>query len=228
MNTYIETSSSPRRVAVLGATGGTGRLVVRRLLDLGVAVTAISRREPHLPGTRSMAIDLVDTTVDDLAQAIDGADAVVFAAAGDSSRVDHRGAVMTIEAAEAVGVSRFVLLSGMGVGRERPAQFSGGFWNTYFGMKELAERRLRSSALDWTIVQPGELTDEPPVGTIRLAPTGDLPIDMVTRADVAALIVASLHTSAAVGRSWEILRGTTPITEAMTRAARLEDEGAHA
>lgn len=206
-------------IAVFGASGQTGARVVDRLLEAGHEVLALARRpSPSRPGVRSARVDLGSTPTDELVSVLDGVDAVVFAAGGDPRGVDRDGAIRTIEAAERVGVGRYVLLTGMGVGRDRPAELYGGFWDTYFGAKEESERRLRASSLRWTILQPGELLNAPGTGRVVVAPTGDLEIGAITRDDVAALIVEVLHRDDAAGYTWEILQGSEPVADAVSRA----------
>jgi uncharacterized protein YbjT (DUF2867 family) len=64
-------------------------------------------------------------------------------------------------------------------------------WAAYIAAKTAAEDDLRTRDLDWTIVRPGGLTDDPPAGRIRLAPP-PLPPGTISRADVAAVIAALL------------------------------------
>ena len=206
-------------IAVFGATGQTGRRVVERLLREGHEVLAVSRREvPRRQSLRSAQVDLSTASTDSLRAVLDGIDAVVFAAGGDSIRVDRDGAIRTIEAAERAGVRQYVLLTGMGVGRDRPAELHGGFWDTYFAAKESSERRLRASPMQWTILQPGELLNSPGRGRIELAPTGSLAIGAITRDDVAEVITAVLTRDDAAGRTWEILEGAVPVADAISRA----------
>ncbi|MBA8815566.1 uncharacterized protein YbjT (DUF2867 family) [Microbacterium halimionae] len=208
-------------VAVFGASGQTGRRVVERLLREDCDVLAISRRDTRTgQRLRSARVDLSSASTALLRGVLDGVDAVVFAAGGDSLRVDRDGAIRTIEAAEQAGVGRYVLLTGMGVGRDRPAELYGGFWDTYFSAKEESERRLRSSPMQWTILQPGELLNSPGRGRVEFAPTGTLEIGAISREDVAAVITTVLSRDDSAGRSWEILEGTEPITDAITLASK--------
>lgn len=208
-------------VAVFGASGQTGRRVVERLLREGHDVLAVSRRDtPTGQHLRSARVDLSSASTDLLQAVLDGVDAVVFAAGGDPLRVDRDGAIRTIEAAERAGVGRYVLLTGMGVGRDRPAGLYGGFWDTYFGAKEDSERRLRASSMQWTILQPGELLNSPGRGRVEFAPTGALAIGAITRDDVAEVITTVLARDDAAGRSWEILEGPEPVADAISRVVR--------
>lgn len=209
-------------IAVFGASGQTGRRVVDRLLAKGHEVLAIGRRStPQRQRLRSAQVDLATATTDQLEVVLDGVDAVVFAAGGDSMRVDRDGAIRTIQAAEHAGVNRYILLTGMGVGRDRPADLYGGFWDTYFGAKEDSERRLRTSPMQWTIVQPGELLNSPGHGGVELAPTGSLAIGAVSRDDVAEVIVTMLSRDDAAGLSLELVEGTEAIPDAISRAILL-------
>jgi uncharacterized protein YbjT (DUF2867 family) len=129
------------------------------------------------------------------------------------------------EAAERAGVGRYVLLTGMGVGRDRPAELQGGFWDTYFAAKEDSERRLRASSLRWSILQPGELLNSPGRGRVQVAPTGTLAIGAITRDDVAEVIVTVLDRDDALGASWEILEGARTVAEAVSEMRRTDSSG---
>ncbi|RWZ46227.1 NAD-dependent epimerase/dehydratase family protein [Labedella phragmitis] len=210
-------------VAVFGASGQTGRRVVDRLVEGGRDVIALGRsvdgRWGSAPHVRTSTVDLAHVESAELVELLEGVDAVVFAAAGDPERVDRDGAIRVIGAAERAGVARFVLLTGMGVGRSRPAALYGGFWDSYFGAKEESERRLRASTLSWTIIQPGELLASPGSGRVALAATGALPIGAVSRDDVAGVITAALENAASAGHTWELVRGDDPIADAIARAS---------
>ncbi|MBP2266188.1 uncharacterized protein YbjT (DUF2867 family) [Pseudarthrobacter sp. PvP004] len=196
-------------VAVFGSSGQTGRRVVDHLAREGHDVLAVSRRAAvgSSPQVRTAAADLTRASVSQLREILDGVEAVVFAAAGDPIRVDRDGALRVIEAAEQAGVTRFVLITGMGVGRTRPAEYYGGFWDTYFGAKEASEHALRASRLSWTILQPGELLNDTGRGRVELALTGSLPIGAVTRDDLAAVAAAVVNRADSAGHGWEVVGG---------------------
>jgi uncharacterized protein YbjT (DUF2867 family) len=209
-------------VAVFGATGQTGRRVVDRLARAGHDVLAVSRRPGggRSPQIRTATADLTRATVSELREILNGVHAVVFAAAGDPIRVDRDGALRVIEAAEQAGVTRLVLITGMGVGRTRPAEYYGGFWDTYFGAKAASERALRASGLSWTILQPGELLNDRGRDRVALAPTGSLPIGAVTRDDVAAVATAVVDRADAAGHGWEVVDGNLSIESAIDAAVQ--------
>ncbi len=156
---------------------------------------------------------------------LSGADAAVFAAgAGPGSgvarkdTVDRAAAVLFAEAAERAGVRRFVQISSMGAGDEVTPEVEakvGEVFAAYLRAKAAAERDLRARDLDWTILRPGRLTDEPGTGMVRLAdevPRADVPRDDV--AEVVRLLVADTTT---YGRTLELTSGDTPVAEALGR-----------
>jgi len=155
---------------------------------------------------------------DAIARSIAGCDAVVFAAgAGPGSgparkqTVDYGGAVKLIEAAKLNGIRRYVIVSAIGAGRpERWSEES----RPYNEAKAGADRELAASGLDYTIVRPGRLTDDPGTGLIEAAAElergGEIPRD-----DVAATLLACLDTPATIGKTFEVLSGEAPIAEAL-------------
>ncbi|MEU4560044.1 SDR family oxidoreductase [Actinoplanes sp. NPDC023936] len=149
---------------------------------------------------------------------VKGADAVVFAAgAGPGSgserkaTVDLGGAVKLTEAAKALGVRRYVMISS--IGAERPEAASGSML-PYLEAKAEADRHLIASGLDYTVIRPGALTDDPGTGRVRLTTElgGRAP---VSRADVAAVLAEVLRTPSTIGVVAELFTGDVPIPEAV-------------
>jgi uncharacterized protein YbjT (DUF2867 family) len=148
----------------------------------------------------------------DLSGCCRGADAVVFAAgAGPGSgperkrTVDLGAAVKLMEA----GVRRYVMVSAIAAGR--PGDWSEPM-RPYYEAKAEADRRLEESGLDYTIVRPGGLTDDP--GTRLVAVGTDLAGD-IPRDDVAAVLLAVLETPGTIGKTFELVSGDTPVDEAV-------------
>ena len=182
------------------------------------------RADIERAGGTPVLIDLEATTVDALVPVIRGADAVVFAAgAGPGSgvarkdTVDRAAAVLLADAAQAAGVRRYVLVSSTGVD-DPPRPGTDEVWAAYLTAKKAAEEAIRDSGLDWTILRPGSLTDQPGTGRVLLAPPpvgrGD-----VTRDDTAAVLVALLDTPATAGRILELRAGDTGVSDAVTAYA---------
>jgi nucleoside-diphosphate-sugar epimerase len=170
-------------------------------------------------GANPVVCDLESAPVSEVAGHLDGADAVVFAAgAGPGSgaarkdTVDRGAAVLLADAAEQAGVRRYLMISAMGADREPPPGTDPVF-AAYLRAKGAADAYLASRAgLDWTILRPGRLTDEPGTGQVRLAVrTGR---GVVPRDDVAAVLLALLDTPTG-GMTLELVTGETPVDEAV-------------
>ena len=157
---------------------------------------------------------------DDITPLVAGADAVVFAAgAGPGSgperkrTVDYGGAVKLIEAAKANGVSRYVIVSSMGADNPLRGPES---MRQYQEAKAAADEALRESGLDFTIVRPGMLTEDPCTGLVDAAPSlgrrGSIPRD-----DVAAVLLAVLDAPSTISMTFELLSGDTPVDEAVRK-----------
>ncbi|MFF7550582.1 NAD(P)-dependent oxidoreductase [Streptomyces canus] len=183
---------------ILGATGPTGRHVVDMALQSGDTVTVLARRPEALE-------DLADhvtvvggdaTSHHDVVKAMIGQDVVISALGRRASvRADDlfaRAAAAVIGAAEEVGVSRLVWLSSFGVGDTfRSASAAQKviyrtLLRNIYANKEISERAIRSSVLDWTLVYPTMLTKGPAKGSYlvgeRLPMKGN---PTISRADVA-------------------------------------------
>jgi uncharacterized protein YbjT (DUF2867 family) len=91
-------------------------------------------------------------------------------------------------------------------------------WAAYVDAKTAAEEDLRTRDLDWTILRPGRLTDDPATGRVRLEES--LPHEPVTRADVARVIAALLDTPETAERTLELVGGDTPVEDAVRAHAR--------
>jgi len=208
--------------------GGHGKIALRltaRLAARADIVTSLIRNPDHRAdveqaGGRPVVVDLEATTVDDLAPILSGADAVVFAAgAGPGSgaarkdTVDRAAAVLLAEAARAAGVHRYLLVSSTGVD-DPPRPGTDEVWAAYLAAKKAAEEAVRASALAWTILRPGALTDDPGTGRVLLAPPPVPPAE-VTRDDTAAVLVALLDTPATAGQVLELRAGDTDVDKAV-------------
>jgi uncharacterized protein YbjT (DUF2867 family) len=208
-------------VVVAGGHGKVGLRLLRLLAERGDRARGLIRNSDHAAdleavGSESVLADLEGQ--DSIAEEVAGADAVVFAAgAGAGSgperkrTVDYGGAVKLIEAAKANDVSRYLIVSAMGVGR--PESWSGQM-RPYYQAKADADRAVAESGLDHTIVRPGFLTDDPGTGHIRVAEvleeSGRIPRD-----DVAATLLAGLDAPNTIGKAFDLIGGDTPVGEAV-------------
>ncbi len=212
------------RIAVVG---GHGQVAQHLLIDLrrtehepvALVRNPDYREELESRGAEVRLLDIEDSTADDFAAAFEGCDAVVFAAGGGPDgnlerkrTVDLEGSLKSIEGARKAGVRRFVQISAINVD-EPVADDAGEVWKAYVGAKRDSDAALRASDLDWTIIRPGRLTDDPAAGTVSLAPR--LERGEVTRADVAAVVAAVIDAPHTVGQQVDLVGGDTPIPDAV-------------
>ncbi len=207
-------------VVVAGGHGQIGLQLLRLLTERGDRGRGLIRNPDHAPDLEAAGAEPVVCDMeaeDDLAPFVEGADAVVFAAgAGPGSgparkrTVDLGAAVKLIEAARSHGIRRYVMVSAIGV--SRPENVSEQM-RPYYDAKAEADRRLADSDLDWTIVRPGGLTNDPGTGRVRAGE--DIGSGEVPRADVAATLAAVLQTDSTIGKAFDLLSGDTPIDEAI-------------
>ena len=127
--------------------------------------------------------------------------------------MDRDGAIKLLDAAAAAGVRRYVIISGAGV--EDPPTGDEVF-EIYLRAKAEADAAVETSALDWTILRPGGLTDIPGTGNVRIdtAPfSGSIPRD-----DVAAVIARVLPDHQTHGRILYVNSGTQRLDDALRDA----------
>ncbi|WP_260706513.1 NAD(P)-dependent oxidoreductase [Edaphobacter flagellatus] len=182
------------RLAILGATGGIGRLLLSHALDQGHNVTAYARAPQKIgisaPRLQVIGGDLYDA--EQMAQAIHGSDAVLSAFGPTTLRRTHLrrdfGRTL-VRAMHLSGVSRFIHVSSAFCFRQGGLLYSV-MTNTLFRNVTDdhcdADNEMAQSDLDWTILRPPRLLDKPASGNLRVV-AGGLPKSAYTisRADVA-------------------------------------------
>jgi uncharacterized protein YbjT (DUF2867 family) len=212
------------RIAIAGGHGQVARLLSRALAARGDIPLALVRQLGHVAdvtadGAEAVVLDLERANARDVAEAVAGADAVVFAAgAGPGSSIARKDAVdraaagLLADGAELAGVRRYVMVSSMGAGAPPPAGTDEVF-AAYLVAKRAGEDDLRSRDLDWTILRPGGLTDDAATGTVRL--DDHVPRGTVSRTDVATVLTALLHEPRTAGLVLELVGGVVPVGAAV-------------
>ena len=209
------------QVVIAGGHGQIALHLERLLADSGHRVLALIRSRDQDSDVREAGAEPVICDLeqeDDLSHYVRGADAVVFAAgAGPGSgperkkTVDLDAAVKLIDAARRAGAHRYLIVSS--VGAHDPSSGSEQM-RPYLEAKAEADRRVADSGLDWTIVRPGRLTNGPGTGRVLLSDDmttyGEVP-----REDVARVLAACLGDPAAVGKTFVLVSGETPVDEAV-------------
>ena len=207
-------------VAIAGGHGQIALHLTRKLQERGDRVRSLIRNPDHgddvrAAGGEPVVCDLEAADDQTVAQAVEGADAVVFAAgAGPGSgserklTMDLGGAVKLIAAAKGADIRRYVIVSSRGADPEAPGDDT---FAVYLRAKGEADAALAESGLEYTIVRPGRLTDEPGTGRVR-TDTGN---GSIPREDVAAVLAAVLAEPGTAGATFLLVSGETPIDEAV-------------
>jgi uncharacterized protein YbjT (DUF2867 family) len=217
------------RIAIVGGHGQVARHLHPILARAGHTPVALVRNEVYRVDLEDLGAEvrLLDIERDDanaFAAAFEGCGAVVFAAGGgpDGNKerkrtVDLEGSLKSTAGAKKIGIRRFLQVSAINVDDPLPAD-TGEVWRAYVEAKRDADAELRGSGLDWTIIRPGRLTDDPGTGLVSLGP--DIPGGDVPRADVASVLAAVLNRDDTVGQQWNLVSGDTPVAEAVEASPR--------
>lgn len=211
-------------IVIAGGHGQIALKLAKLLSTEGHEVRALIRNPDHASdveaaGAEALIADLETQSAFNLADEILDADAIVFAAgAGPGSgperkwTVDYEGAAKLIDVAVANSIPRYVIVSS--VGADPAAEDDGGF-GTYLRAKGQADSDLTQSELDYTILRPGPLTDDPGTGEITIG--AEIEPGPVTREDVAATIAAVLEEDATIGLTLDLRGGGLPVAEAIAQ-----------
>lgn len=219
------------RIVIAGGHGKIALRLERQAAARGDEPVALIRNPGHEAdvrdaGAEAVVVDLEATTAEALAESVRGADAVVFAAgAGPGSSaerkttVDRNAALVLAQAASLAGVSRYVLVSAIGIDDPPSEAEDASVWAHYLRAKKAAELELRDRQdLDLTILRPGSLTDDDGTGRVTLADVAEhVDKGEITREDVAAVLLALLDTPATGGLVLDLVGGDVPITDAISR-----------
>ena len=217
-------------ITIIGGHGKVALQLTRLLSTQGETVRSVIRKQEQSQdventGATPVVADVQDMDVSALTDLFRGQDTVVWSAgAGGGSpertwAVDRDAAIRSMDAAEAAGVRRYVMVSYMGAGQDHGVPEDDDFY-AYAQSKADADDHLRASSLDWTILGPGMLTDEDPSGSIALGKAGEDDNRNTSRGNV-ALVAARVLTDAkgTTGKFIEFADGDTPIAEAVDSLA---------
>ncbi|WP_156289310.1 SDR family oxidoreductase [Oceanobacillus salinisoli] len=212
------------KVLVVGANGQIGKHLVSFIQDSdSLEAKAMIRKQEQADffenlGADTAVVDL-EQDIDAIAKAAEGVDAIVFTAGSGphtgkdkTIMVDLDGAVKTVEAAKAAGVKRFVMISSFDTRREAiqaaPESFA-----PYVAAKHYADKWLKGTDLDYTIIHPGILTNDK--GTAQVNAGVEVERGEIPREDVARVVVASLENENTIGKEFQLVAGSVPVKEAI-------------
>ena len=206
-------------VLIVGANGKVGTLLSGKLWGAHdfspVALIRDSRQQTKFTaiGVPAVTGDL-ETGVSDF---LPGLDAVIFTAGSGAKTgpnkttdVDQNAAIRLMDDCEKQSVRRFIMISAIGADPNSQSERI----QHYLRAKGVADGRLRNSSLDYTILAPGSLIDEPGNGRIQAAENlgfhGYLP-----REDLATAIVETLRNHLTIGKTIQLVSGSEKIKPAL-------------
>ncbi|KHE71616.1 SDR family oxidoreductase [Halobacillus sp. BBL2006] len=207
------------KVLVIGANGKVGKHIVQKLMDSSHTPVAMVRDPDQVPHFEELG---AQTVLGDLEKGFEeayyGVEAVIFAAgsgpqtgADKTLLIDQEGAIKAVDHAKHFGVQRFVMLST--VGADTPEKGPDGFRH-YLYAKHRADEYLKQSGINYTIVRPGSLTNEPGTGKVKLeehlSEHGEIP-----REDVAETLAHLLSEPGAENKSFDLISGTKPLDDVL-------------
>ncbi|WP_298944081.1 NAD(P)H-binding protein [uncultured Microbacterium sp.] len=209
-------------ILLIGGHGKVALLLEPLLAEADHHVTAVIRNPDHAAevaatGATPLVADIETFDLDQFTNLVSGNNVVIWSAGAGGGApertyaVDRDAAIRSIDAAAATGVARYLMVSYFGAGPDHGVDPGTAFF-AYAEAKAAADAHLRSSGLDWTILAPSALTLDEPTGAIDVdaAESGS-----VSRADVAAVIAASLAEPATIRRTIRFNEGATPIAQAL-------------
>ena len=198
-------------IVVFGAGGKTGRLVVEKAVEAGHTVTAFvrDRSKEHRLGV-DIAVGETENA-EAVRAAIAGKDAVIDTIGGKTpykeTELERTAAKNIIDAMQAEGVRRLIVVSMMGIGESSE---QAPFWYEHLLMptflrgstidKTAMESEVQASGLEFIIARPPILTEDAATGSIKVLPLGTQG-HKITRADLAKFLVDQLSNDAYVGQA---------------------------
>jgi len=211
-------------VAIAGGHGKIALELTRILAGNDNSIRSLIRNPDHAAevqaaGGTPVVLDLETAPEASVDQAVRGAAAVVFAAgAGPGSgavrkeTVDYRAAVKLIGACERTGVSRYLMISAVSAD---PAREGNEVYDVYCRAKGRADEELAASGLDYVIIRPVSLTDEPATGRVSAPESrAKLASGEISRADVALMLAELLVRPEVTGRTIYLSAGDAPVEQA--------------
>ncbi|RBW50124.1 SDR family oxidoreductase [Marinobacter sp. F3R11] len=209
-------------VFIAGSNGQIGQHLLREMADSDHEARALIRHPDQGPELQQLGA--TETVLGDLekdcSEAMRGCDAVIFAAGSGPHTgpdktidVDQDGAIRLIDSASAMGIKRFIIVSSMGAGEPQngPEKL-----RHYLQAKHNADEHLINSGLNYTVVRPGQLTNDEGTGKVAVSAEHES-VGRISRQDVARVLLATLDTSTTTNRVFDVVSGDVPIAEALEK-----------
>jgi uncharacterized protein YbjT (DUF2867 family) len=221
-------------VLLIGANGQIGQIITEKMQEIDdLNLTAAYRKDDQMNEAQARGINVAKVDLEKdmkhLEEVMSGMDAVIFAAGSGGSTgadktmmVDLDGAVKAIEAARRKNVKRFVMISALNANRREVWSYgleNSGAAGYYYAAKYYADNWLLESGLDYTIIRPSALLNEPGTGKVKIdeyLETKNQNLE-IPREDVASVVIASLQDENAVNKDFDLTEGTDSISDALAK-----------
>lgn len=207
-------------VFIAGANGQIGQHLLQELADSDHEARALVRHADQGPELQKLGA--TETVIGDLekdcSEAMRGCDAVIFVAGSGPHTgpdktvdVDQNGAIRLVDSARSMGIKRFIMVSSMGAGDpdSGPEKL-----HHYLQAKHNADEHLKSSGLNYTIIRPGQLTNDEGTGKVSVSEKHEQ-VGKIPRQDVARVLLAALDADTTVNRVFEVVSGDVSIADAL-------------
>ena len=207
-------------VFIAGANGQIGQHLLQEMAESAHEARALIRHPDQGPELQQLGA--TETVLGDLEQdcseAMKGCDAVIFTAGSGPHTgpdktidVDQDGAVRLMDTARAMGIKRFIIVSSM---RAEEPEKGPEKLRHYLEAKRNADEHLKNSGLNYTIVRPGQLTNDEGTGKVQVSPR--LPdFGKIPRQDVARVLLAALDSDTTINRVFDVVSGDTPVSDSL-------------
>ena len=225
-----------KRVVIIGGHGKIALLAAPKLAASGFDVDAVIRdpdqvADVEAAGASPIVLDVENATKTELAKTFDGAHAVVFSAGaggGNPQRtqaVDRDAAILTMDTAAEAGVQRYIMVSYSRADQDVHELDPENSFYPYAKAKYEADQHLRGTDLQYTILGPGMLTEEPETGLIDVVDAEDAArrrsqesagAETTSRSNVAAVIAHCLRDDVGARQTIRLFDGSTPIADALS------------
>jgi|UPI0004078E9A uncharacterized protein YbjT (DUF2867 family) len=207
------------KVIVFGAHGEVGEHVIKKLKQKNYQSLAVVGKGMQMEEAKNRGADesavYEEMRMDDF---FEGGCTVIYlsdvnqkAQSDKTVLIDHDGLEETVKKAKENGVQRFIMLSA--VKAHENTEEPGG--PSRIGGKHKADEFLRDSGLNYTVILPGKLTDQPGTGKILVSEAGMGERDDIPRDDIAAVLVEAIEIENVFNKTISVTAGEKEIVEAL-------------
>lgn len=207
-----------QKTLIIGANGQIARLLIPKLIEQGESVVAMVRQASQLNDLKHLNFEIVEADLEqDFSNAFEGCSRVVFAAGSGGKTgfdktllVDLWGARNAVEYAKRFDIKLFVMVSARGASDPDKGPEA---IKPYSVAKHFADQHLLQSGLNFCILRPGRLMDEPACKTFTSQRPVDAQQQVISREDTADAIAFALRDERMCGQVVELYKGDLPLND---------------